>query len=336
MPKRVIAGIAVSLALSLSLTACSTGPTQPKDATGQQTQQKTSYPTKSVTIILPLNPGGAMDTTTRIIAKGAEKHLGQTIVLEYKPGGSSVIGQTLVSKARPDGYTLLASGPSLISNYLTKNVEFNAKSFMPVVKMTQDMDIIVGPAKAPYNNLKTMLEQAKQNPGKVRVGNSGTLASDHLSALAFQDAAGVQLNHIPFDGAGPARAALLGGHIELMDANANELVEHVKQGTLVPLAVLADKRHPLFPDVPTAKEEGINVTMGPWRGLFLPAGTPPEIAKTLEDAFLKSLQDPEVQKQLTEAAIPVDFAGAAEFAKVLNNFEESYTALVKKYNLSSK
>jgi tripartite-type tricarboxylate transporter receptor subunit TctC len=333
MSKKVIAGVVASLALVL--TACSTGTSQPQNA-NQQASQKVTFPTKSVTIIVPLNPGGAMDTTTRIIAKNAEKHLGQSIVLEYKPGGGSAIGQALVAKARPDGYTLLASGPSLISNYLMKKVEFSEASFTPLFKMTQDTDIIVGPAKAPYNDLKTMLEQAKQNPGKVRVGNSGALASDHLSALAFQEAAGIQLNHIPFDGAGPARAALLGGHIELMDANANELVEHVKQGTLTPLAVLSEKRHPLFPDVPTAQEQGINVTMGPWRGLFVPAGTPAEVVTILETAFLKSLQDPETQKQLTDAAIPVDYAGSAEFAKVVKNFEGSYTALAKKHNLSSK
>lgn len=337
MFKRVFAaGIAASLVLTL--TACSTGaPSTSAKQPAQPTQEKKiDFPTKSVTIIVPLNPGGAMDTTTRIIAKNAEKYLGQSIVLDYKPGGGSAIGQAQVAKARPDGYTLLASGPSLVSNYLLKKVDFKGDSFIPLFKMTQDTDVIVGQPKAPYNNLKTMIEQAKQNPGKVRVGNSGTLGSDHLSSLAFQDAAGIQLNHIPFDGAGPARAALLGGHIELMDANPAELVEHIKQGTLVPLAVLSDKRNPLLPDVPTAKEQGIDVVMGPWRGLFLPAGTPPEIVKILETAFLKSLQDPDTQKQLTEAAIPVDYAGSEEFAKIVKGFEQSYTALAQKYNLVTK
>ncbi len=182
---------------------------------------------------------------------------------------------------------------------------------------------------APWKNLKDFVDYAKKNPDMITVGNSGAGGGVHLIALAFQQAAGVKFNHIPFSGGGPSVTALLGGHINAVTVSPPEGIEHVKAGKLKIIALFSEKRFDLFPDVPTVKEQGIDFVMGQWRGLAAPKGTPPDVIKKLHDAFKKGMDDPVFQKNAKDMVVNLSYLGPEAFGKLMANDDGFYSKLVK-------
>jgi tripartite-type tricarboxylate transporter receptor subunit TctC len=182
---------------------------------------------------------------------------------------------------------------------------------------------------APWKSLKEFLDYAKKNPDMITVGNSGAGGGVHLIALAFEKTAGVKFNHIPFAGGGPSVTALLGGHINAVTVSPPEGIEHVKAGKLKIIALFADKRFELFPDVPTVKEQGVNFVMGQWRGLAAPKGTPPDVIKKLHDAFKQGMADPVFQKNAKDMVVNLSYLGPEDFGKLMAADHEFYGKLVK-------
>jgi len=287
------------------------------------------FPTKEVQIIIPYSAGGATDLIFRALAATTGKYLGKAVVVVNRPGGGGTVGVTEVAGAKPDGYTLLSAiTPLTILPHRVKTT-FTYKSFDPVINVVKDPGMFLVKSDSPWKSLKEFLDYAKKNPGMITVGNSGAGGGVHLIALAFETTAGVKFNHIPFAGGGPSVTALLGGHINAVSVSPPEGIEHVKAEKLRIIALFAEKRFELFPDVQTVKEQGIDFVMGQWRGLAAPKGTPPDAIKKLHDAFKKGMDDPVFIKNAKDMVVNLSYLGPEDFGKLMAHDDEFYSKLVK-------
>jgi tripartite-type tricarboxylate transporter receptor subunit TctC len=286
------------------------------------------FPAKEVQIVIPYAPGGATDLVFRALAASAQKHLGKAIVVVNRAGGGGAVGFTEVAQARPDGYTLVSIiTPVTILPHQVKTA-FTYRSFEPIINVVQDPAMLQVRADAPWKTLNEFLDYARKNPGMITVGNSGAGGGVHLIALAFERAAGVKFNHIPFAGGGPSVTALLGGHVHAVSVSPPEGIAHVKAGKLRIMALFSEKRMADFPAVPTVREQGIDFAMGQWRGLAAPKGTPPAVISTLHDAFKKGMEDPAFVKNAADMSVALAYIGPAEFGKLMAADDERYAKLV--------
>lgn len=290
--------------------------------------QAADFPTKEVQIIIPYAAGGATDLVFRALAASASKYLGKAIVVVNRPGGGGAVGFTEAMQAPPDGYTLVtAITPITILPHQVKT-NFTYRDFAPIINVVLDPAMLQMRADAQWKTLPELIDYAKKNPGMVTVGNSGAGGGVHLIALAFEKAAGVQFNHIPFAGGGPSVTALLGGHIHAVSVSPPEGIAHVKAGKLKIVALFSEKRMADFPDVATVREQGIDFTMSQWRGLAAPKGTPPDVIRKLHDAFKKGMEDPAFQKNATDMSVTLSYLGPDDFAKLMVADNERYAKLV--------
>lgn len=290
--------------------------------------QAAGFPEKEVQIVIPWAPGGATDLVFRALAAATEKQLGKAVVIVNRAGGGGAVGYTEGAQAKPDGYTLTAAvTPLAILPHQVKTA-FTYQSFDAVINVVSDPSMFLVKADAPWKSLPEFLAQAKKNPGMISVGNSGAGGGVHLVALAFEKAAGVKFNHIPFSGGGPSVTALLGGHINAVSVSPPEGINQVQAGKLRIIALFADKRLELFPDVQTVKEQGVNFAMGMWRGLAAPKGTPPDAIQKLHDAFKKGMDDPVFKKNAKDMSINLDYMGPKEFGKMLAEDHEFFGKVV--------
>ena len=287
------------------------------------------FPTKEVQIIIPWAAGGATDLIFRALAATTGKYFGKAVVVINRPGGGGAVGYTEAAQAKPDGYTLVSAVTPLTILPHQVTTAFTYKNFDAIINVVDDPSMFLVRSDAPWKSLKEFLDYAKKNPDMITVGNSGAGGGVHLVALAFERAAGVKFNHIPFSGGGPSVTALLGGHINAVSVSPPEGVEHVKAGKLKIIALFAEKRFEMFPDVPTVKEQGIDFVMGMWRGLVAPKGTPPDAIKKLHDAFRQGMDDPVFKKNAKDMAVNLSYLGPEAFGKLLAQDHEFFGKLIK-------
>jgi tripartite-type tricarboxylate transporter receptor subunit TctC len=287
------------------------------------------FPTKEVQILIPYAPGGATDLVFRALAATTSKYLGKAVVVVNKAGGGGAVGFTEAAQSRPDGYTLVtAITPLTILPHQVKTA-FTYKDFEPIINVVEDPAMFQVRADSPWKTLQEFLDYAKKNPGMITVGNSGAGGGVHLIALAFEKAAGVKFNHIPFAGGGPSVTALLGGHIHAVSVSPPEGIAHVKAGKLRIIALFSAKRMEAFPSVPTVREQGVQFVMSQWRGLAAPKGTPADVIKKLHDAFKQGMEDPAFVKNAEDMTVQLAYWGPAEFGKVMAQDHERYAKLVE-------
>ena len=274
------------------------------------------FPTKEVQIIIPWAAGGATDLIFRALAATTGKYLAKAVVVVNRPGGAGAVGYTEGMQAKPDGYILTAAvTPLTIVPHQVKTA-FTYNNFAPILNVVDDPSMFLVRSDAPWKSLKEFLDYARKNPDMITVGNSGAGGGVHLVALAFERAAGVKFNHIPFAGGGPSVTAILGGHVNVVSVSPPEGISQVQAGKLKIIALFANKRLEMFPDVPTVKEQGVDFAMGMWRGLVTPQGTPPEVIKKLHDAFKKGMEDPVLIKNAKDMAVNLSYFGAARLRQV--------------------
>jgi tripartite-type tricarboxylate transporter receptor subunit TctC len=291
-------------------------------ALGQQ------FPAKEVSIIIPYAPGGATDLVFRALAASSQKYLGKAVVVINRAGGGGAVGFTEAAQAKPDGYTLASViTPVTILPHQVKTA-FTYQSFEPIINVVLDPAMLQVRADAPWKTLQEFLAYAGKNPGMITVGNSGAGGGVHLIALAFEKAAGVKFNHIPFAGGGPSVTALLGGHVHAVSVSPPEGIAHVKAGKLRIIALFSGTRMQDFPNVPTVREQGINFTMSQWRGLAAPKGTPPQVIKVLHDGFKRGMEDPGFIKNAADMSVALAYLGPADFGKLMAADHERYAKLV--------
>jgi tripartite-type tricarboxylate transporter receptor subunit TctC len=282
-----------------------------------------AYPDKPVTIIVPFPPGGSTDMVARIMTPKMSEKLGQPVVVENKPGATGAIGATQVKRSAPDGYTLLCAsiGMWAANPFLQKNLAYDpAKDFDLLTVAVKSPNVLVTHPSVPAKDVKELVAYLKQKPNKVTFPSSGAGSSDHLTAALFWMSTGTTGIHVPYKGGGPAIADLVAGHAEVSFQNLNNVIGHIKAGKLKALAVTSDKRAPLLPDVPTMVELGYpDVVVTSWQALGAPKGLPADVKKTIHDAMMAALKDPETAKKLTDPGFEVSATSPEEFARFLQS-----------------
>lgn len=287
-----------------------------------------AFPEKEVQIIVPYAAGGATDLIFRALAESTSRYLGKAVVIVNRPGGGGTVGFTEGAQAKPDGYTLTAViTPVTILPHQVKTA-FTYRSFAPIINVVDDPSMFLVKADSPWKTTKEFVDYARKNPGMITVGNSGAGGGVHLVALAFEKAVGARFNHIPFAGGGPSVTALMGGHINAVSVSPPEGIAQVKAGKLRIIALFADERFELFPNVPTVKEQGIPFSMGMWRGLAAPKGTPADVVKTLHDAFKKGMEDPVFKKNARDMSVKLFYLGPQAFEKRMAEDDQYFAKLV--------
>ena len=262
-----------------------------------QTARGDDFPKKAIKIIIPFNPGGGVDTTARGIVSEMEKYLKVSVVCENKAGGGGVVALEWLSRQKPDGYTIgmLPSSAIVLQYTGVLGLDIN-KNFELISLLTTSDNAISTPAGSSFKTIKDLVDYAKKNPNKIKISNNGTGSMWHLCAVGLEQAAGVKFIHVPFDGGKPAVVAMIGGHVDLSSSAIGEVAEFVKAGKARILGIPSSERFPMFPEVPTFKEQGYDLTMGGSVGVLAPKGVPKEIIKILEDACAKGAQSEEFKR----------------------------------------
>ncbi|WP_454675501.1 Bug family tripartite tricarboxylate transporter substrate binding protein [Achromobacter pestifer] len=278
-----------------------------------------AYPDKPVRLIIPFAPGGSTDILGRLLAEALHPILGQTVIVENKPGAGGNIGGDFVARSAPDGYTLLlaAAGPTVINPSLYANMPFNpAKDLTAITCIEKEHNLMVVKKSLPAKTLQEFLQYARANPGKLSFGSPGNGSPAQLAGELLKQKAGLQAEHVPYKGTGPALTDLVAGHIDFMIDNMPALLPQVKAGTIRALAVPSDARASAAPDVPTFSEAGQpGFVVMAWKGLMAPAGTPPAVVDRLHAAVVKALQDPQLRARFQELGAEPLGSTPAEFAK---------------------
>jgi len=252
-----------------------------------------------------------------------------------KPGASGAIGWQEVVSAKPDGYKLAVITVELTTLPHMNMAKFTHEDFVPIARLNADPAAITVKADAPWNTIEEFLAASKKSSGEIRVGNAGNGSIWHLAAAALEDKAGVKFNHIPFNGAAPAVLALLGGHIEAVAVSPAEVTAYVSGGKLKTLAVMSDARAKGFEKVPTLKERGIDLSIGTWRGLGAPKGTPPEIVALLKTVTAKAMQEAVLKDTMEKQNLNVSFADEAEFRAAMTRDNLYFKQLMAKLNIKA-
>ena len=257
------------------------------------------FPTKPIRWVVPYAPGGATDLIARVISQKIIETLGQTVIVDNRPGAGSAIGTELVARAQPDGYTiLLATIATHAINPHLQNVRYDPfKDFSPIILVARGPFLVVVNLGLAASSMKEFVALAKAKPGALAFGSGGPGSPQHLSVEIFKSVAGVDLTHVPYKGSGPALTEVIGGQIQFMFDNT--AMQHVKAKRLRAIASTGTKRMAIAPDVPTVRESGIAYDFYAWQGVAAPSGTPAPIINKLNGAIAKALPLPDVQAKLT-------------------------------------
>jgi tripartite-type tricarboxylate transporter receptor subunit TctC len=293
--------------------------------------QAQDYPDKSIRLVVPWPAGGGADAVGRAVAQALTAELGKTVYVENVAGAGGNIGTQQFIRSTPDGYTLLlaTSSTNVANPYLYKKTGFDPiKDFTPVASVALLSSVLVVPSASPFKTPKDIIDAAKAKPGKVSYGSGGVGASAHLAGELFKSVAKVDITHVPYKGSGPALTDVMGGQLDLMfDTGA---FSHIKGGKIRALAVAADKRHPLIPDVPTFEELGIKgVVMNAWYGVAAPAGTPAPVVAKVNQAVNQALKSGDLAKRLADIGAEVRSGTPEDFSKFWRSELVRYEALVK-------
>ena len=295
------------------------------------TAAEKKFPARFIEIVVPFAPGGAVDNTIRIIGAEAEKTLGQKITVLNKPAGGSVEGQRHVASAKPDGYTLLAMSSSLVTNILTKQVDYTLDSYDPLVMYAFDPMVFVVYSGLPYKTLAEVIAASKQKP--FAASTPGKANSKHIAGMIMEQKTGARFTYVHTKGASEGVPMLAGGHVQAGCWSWAEVKPLVDQGKIRPLAIMAEERDPDLPNVPTFKEGGHEIYYGAWRGIGGPRGLPPEVKGILVEAFTKALKSPEVKKKFDNAGFPLIYRDSEGFRKYVQedyNYVKQVLATLKK------
>ena len=290
-----------------------------------------AWPSKPVTLVVPFPPGGTTDVIARALAERLTQALGQTVIVESKPGAGATLGADMVAKSRPDGHTLLMGAVHhTIAPSIYKKLPYDfQKDFAPVSTVALVPNVLVINASTPAKNVKEFVALARSKPG-MSYGSNGNGTAQHLIGTQFQNLTGVELVHVPYKGSGPLTTDLLGNQIALSFDTVTPVLQHIRSGKLRALAVTTAKRSSALPDVPTLDEAGLKgFDIGTWFGVLAPAATPKDIVARLNAEIVKAVQSPELRKRMDEiGAEPIGNSSEA-MAQQIKDETAKFARLVK-------
>ncbi|MFA6850621.1 MAG: tripartite tricarboxylate transporter substrate binding protein [Selenomonadaceae bacterium] len=285
---------------------------------GDNSSGKADYPSKDIIMICPWGTGGGTDAILRALCKAAEKDLHQTITVSNITGGGGAAGHAAIMKAKPDGYTMGMITFELNSMPPQALVPFTYKDFDPVIRVNTDAAALTVRADAPYNTVGEFVQYAKQHPGEISIGNSAVGSVWHIAAGLMAQKTGIEVKYLPFEGGAPAVNALVRGRIQAVSVSVAEVREQVEAGQLKILGIMDDKRDPLFPEVKTFREQGVDLVFGTWRGIALPQNVKPEVKKVIVDVFTKAVKDPDFIKFAKKMGLTISYQDSDQFARFLD------------------
>lgn len=292
------------------------------------------YPARTVTLVVPYAAGGGHDAMARIVAERLTARLGQTVLVDNKPGANGMLGAEFVSRAAPDGYTFLFASPAeiVISPTAYKSMRYDPfKDLAPVTLAGMTPLVVVANPSVGVKSMAELIALAKNKPGKLSFGTAGNASSQHLAGALLNNMAGIDLQHIPYKGAGPATNDVLGGQIPFAIVGMAPVLGHIRAGKLVPLAITQSKRASWYPELPTVSEtpglEGFEATH--WMGVFAPARTPPEIVKRMQAEIAAVLAVPETKARLINMGIEPVANTPAEFHDFLVADRDRFARMFK-------
>jgi tripartite-type tricarboxylate transporter receptor subunit TctC len=298
--------------------------------------KKEKYPSREIELMIPWGVGGATDTVFRTFLNVLPKYLSAPVIIVNRPGGGAVPGYTEAMKKRPDGYYCLGWITASLTKTHMSTVPYDYLTFDPVIMMVNTPCWILVPSNSPFKNINDLIAAARAKPGQVTLGNAGAGGGTHIIALAFEKAAGVQFNHVPHKGGGPTVVNTVGGHIDAANLSPPEGVPQIAAGQLRCLAVFSNERMKDFPDISTAKEQGLDFVLGQWRGLAVPKGTPADKVKVLHDAFKATMDDPDLQELAEKGGITLEYKGTQDFRKHIADENEFYKKLIIENKLGTR
>jgi tripartite-type tricarboxylate transporter receptor subunit TctC len=313
LPRRELLQLAIGFA-ALSVSVCSA--------------HAQSYPTRPVTLVVPIAAGGAVDTAARIVAEKLQEKLQQAVPVENRPGAGSVIGTGFVAKSAPDGYTLLLMETgAVLAKWLSRNVPFDVtRDFSPIAMVANSPLVLFAHPATPFRDLAELISYSKANPGKLSVGTPGVGTPHHLAAAWLNASAGISITHVPYRGAAPALNNLLGGQIPLIWASPVAVMPFVAEGKVKMLAVSTQQRDPMLPQVPAVSESGVpGFDTTNWFGIVAPAGTPSPVVARLAGAVREATELVDVQKRMATLGFNLSFRTAETIARE----HQKYGAIIR-------
>lgn len=336
----------IFLVICLFLTACGGQQSQqistpqenkateaPQGNNQQPEAAKNDYPQKQITLIIQAAPGGSSDTVSRAVAKQLEEQFKVPVVPVNKTGAAGAVAMSFLEASPKDGYTIGYVPVELSMVKAMGYADIEPSKFDLLGRATILPATVTVPVNAPYNTIEEFIDYAKKNPGKIRMGNSGAGSIWHIAAAGFAKEAGIELAHIPFEGAAPAVTALMGGHIDAVPVSPSEVKSGVDGKKLKVLAVMGSERDKLLPDVPTLKEKGIQVEITAWGGFAVPKDTPQEVKKVLTEA-IKAAIESNVFKDLAEKRnMTIAYQSPEEFTKFAGDQFGYFSQLIPEMKL---
>jgi tripartite-type tricarboxylate transporter receptor subunit TctC len=290
------------------------------------------YPNRPVKILVPFGPGGFTDVVARILGQKLGAAMGQSFVIENRPGAGSTIGTDQVAKSAPDGYTLvMVSSTHVISPWIYKSIPYDPiKSFTPVGKLVDSAYVLVINPKVPASNVQEFIALAKAKPDMLHYASSGNGSTQHLMGGLFVSMTGTQMQHVPYRGSNLATTDLIAGVVESSFAGVTNVLVHLPGGKLKALAVTTAKRIPQLPEVPTMQEAGVpGYDASNWLALLAPAGTSKEIVQQLNGEIAKLMAQPDVQKALFDAGVQVSLSTPEALTELMLSESVKWGKVVK-------
>jgi tripartite-type tricarboxylate transporter receptor subunit TctC len=295
-----------------------------------------SYPNKTITIVVPFPPGGTTDVLARAVANKLGPALGQSVIVDNKPGAGATLGAGLVAKASPDGYTLLMGAVHhTIAPAVYKTLPYSfEKDFAPITTVALVPNVMVVAETSPYKTVKDVIAAAKAKPDSLSYGSNGNGTAQHMIGTQFQMLTDTEILHVPYKGSAPLATDLLGGQVTMSFDTITPVLPFIREKKLRPLAVTTAKRSSTLPSVPTMKESGVNMDIGTWFGLLAPAATPKDITARLNTEIVKIIKSAEFQKQMFDIGAEPVGNTQGQMAKQIADETVKFTSLAKAAKLS--
>jgi tripartite-type tricarboxylate transporter receptor subunit TctC len=296
---------------------------------------QTKYPSRPIRVVVPYTPGGITDVLTRMVMTEVGKDLGQTMIIDNRPGANSIVGVDIVAKSTPDGYTLTSVIPAHAANQtLYPKLPYDAlKSFAPVSLFGTAPLIVCVSNALPAKNVKEVVDLAKAKPGSLSFASSGVGAAAHLTTELLMLTTGIKMVHVPYKGTAPALLDLSGGQVQFMMDTPLSLLPHARAGKIRAIAMASEKRAAVAPDVPTLIESGVNVVGGTWVGLLAPARTPRDVVNTLNRAIVNAVKRQDVHDRIVQVGIDPVGNSPEEFTQFVRDEIAKWGKVIKAANV---
>jgi tripartite-type tricarboxylate transporter receptor subunit TctC len=295
-----------------------------------------SYPSKPIRLIVTYAPGGAVDAMGRVIGPKLSERLGQPVVLENRPGAAGNVGAELAAQAQHDGYTIvIVSTGHAISLGLYKKLNYDLiRDFVPISLTAQAHQVMIVNPSLPVKNLKELVEYARANPRKLNFASSGIGGPSHLACELLKSLAKIEIVHVPYKGSGPAMIGMMSNEVQMQVSSTSGVISQIQAGKVRPLAVLSTVRAPSLPDVPTAKEAGIdNYVVTTWYGILAPAGTPRDIVNRLNAEWIKAVAMPDTMEKMQKVGLEPFSSTPEQFSEFLKAEIIHWGKIIKDANI---